>query len=431
MSLKPIPKPNGIIGLKGLRGIWQRRSVIGALEVFHAEMGDVFRLPLPGFSPVMLVGAEASRFVLVTSRDDMRWRMEREPITILLRHGVLVEDGESHDNIRRIMNPALHKQMLQYYVTAMWRATDQITAAWQPGKPYNMLDEMRKIALLIMADTLFGVDFSPELKRLWKGVVRAVNYISPGIWVLWRGFSHIGYNHEIRKIDAYLYRIIAQRRKNPGNTDDLLGTLINTPAMTDDLIRDQLMTMIIAGHDTSTASLAWALYLLGAHPAVMMRAKAEVRATLGDSPPTYESLAKMPYLKQVLNESLRLYPPIHLGSRVAAKDLCFNGYAIPAGMRVFYSIYLTHRHPVYWHNPNQFDPERFNAANKIMPYTFLPFGGGPRNCIGAAFAQVESKIVLARLLQQFDLHLLNNNVRPYMGATLEPRPGVMMSVKGV
>lgn len=429
--MQSVPKPDGIVGLKGLRGIWRRRSVIGALEAFHAEMGDVFRLPLPGFSPVMLVGAEASRFLLVTSRDDVRWRVEREPITILLRHGVLVEDGNSHDDIRRMMNPALHKRMLQYYVDSMWQAADQISSAWQLNQPYNMLNEMRKVALLIMARALFGVDFTPELIHLWKGVIRAVNYISPGIWVLWRGFSHMGYNRDLRKIDDYLYRIIAERRKNPGGSDDLLGALIHTNGITDDLIRDQLMTIIIAGHDTSTASLTWALYLLGKHPAEMARAQAEVRAVLGDTPPTYEALAQMPYLKQVLNESLRLYPPIHLGSRVAAQNLEFDGYEIPAGMRILYSIYLTQRHPAYWENPDQFDPERFNADRRIEPYTFLPFGGGPRNCIGAAFAQVESKVVLARLLQRFDLTLLKQNVRPYMGATLEPRPGVMMSAKEV
>lgn len=428
---KPIPNPSPAVGLKALDGMRRRRSVIGALDVFHQEMGDVFKLPMPGFNPVMLAGPEASRFVLITARDDLRWRMENEPITILLRHGVLVEDDASHNDIRRTMNPALHRSMLTGHVHAMIRAADRISLAWASAQPYNMLSEMRKIALLTLTDALFGVDFSPEMDRLWRGILRAVAYISPGPWVIWRRLSHMGYDRHIREIDAYLFRIIAERRAHPvSDGHDLLSVLIAS-GMGDDLIRDQLMTMIIAGHDTSTATLAWTLYMLGAHPQVLQLAQDEVRSVLGDNPPTYETTSQMVYLKQVINETLRLYPPIHLGSRIAKTDLTFKGYHIPADMRVLYSIYLTHRHPDYWENPAAFDPDRFAPGVKHPAYSFLPFGGGPRNCIGAAFAQVESRVVLARLLQRFDFTLKSRRVRPFMGATLEPRPGVWMTANRV
>ena len=373
-----------------LHQMWQRRSVIGALECMHERMGDVFGLTMPGFDPVMLVGPEAARFVLVTSRDDMRWRIENEPITILLRHGVLVEDGETHQEIRHDLNPSLHRQMIQRYVEAMWRCTDQIIDQWQPGQTLDMLVEMRKIALLILTDTLFNVDFSPELSRLWRGVLRAVNYISPGPWVVWRGFSGWGYNKHLKQIDEYLFRIIALRRENLGETSDMLGGLI-AAGMSDDLIRDQLMTMLIAGHDTSTASLSWSLYLLGQHPQILVNVRDEVTALLNDSAPQATDLKDFVHLGQVIDESLRLYPPIHLGSRMAARELEFNGYRIPEGKRVLYSIYLTHRHPAYWTEPNSFNPNRFETRPE--PYTYLPFGGGPRNCLGAAFAQVETKVV--------------------------------------
>ncbi len=424
-TLKRIPPPNPIIGLYALKRIWQRRSIIGALECMHERMGDVFGLTMPGFDPVMLVGPKAARFVLVTSRDDMRWRIENEPITLLLRHGVLVEDGQTHLDIRRELNPSLHRQMIQGYIEAMWRCTDQVIEQWRPGQTLDMLVEMRKIALLILTDTLFNVDFSPEMSRLWRGVLQAVNYISPGPWVIWRGLSSWGYNEHLKQIDEYLFRIIALRRENVGSTTDMLGSLIAAD-MSDDLIRDQLMTMLIAGHDTSTATLSWTLYLLGQHPHIMVDVTDEVTTRLNDTPPQAIDLKAFVYLGQVVDESLRLYPPIHLGSRMAARELEFNGFRIPEDKRVLYSIYLTHRHPVYWDNPNTFKPQRFETRPE--PYTYLPFGGGPRNCLGAAFAQVETKVVLARILQRYKLRLVKDNVRPHMSATLEPRPGVMMQV---
>jgi cytochrome P450 len=139
----------------------------------------------------------------------------------------------------------------------------------------------------------------------------------------------------------------------------------------------------------------------------------------------------MTYLGQVIDETMRLYPPIHIGNRIAATELHYDGHRIPAGTRVVYSIYLTHRHEAHWSDPERFDPERFGpqAGQKPPPYAYLPFGGGPRNCIGAAFAQVEGKVVLSRIIQNFELTLTGNKVHPHMGATLEPRPGVMMHVR--
>jgi cytochrome P450 len=186
--------------------------------------------------------------------------------------------------------------------------------------------------------------------------------------------------------------------------------------------------MLIAGHDTSTALLAWSLYLLGRHPEVLQHAQDEVDRIIGWQPPNLDGVNQLKYLDGVIKEVLRLYPPIHIGNRRAAKELEFQGYRIPAGQRVVYSIYLTHRMPEYWPDPQRFDPMRFEAEpSRLRPhYAYLPFGGGPRNCIGFAFAQVEVKIVLARLLQKYCFELASDGVHAHMGATLEPRPGVMM-----
>jgi cytochrome P450 len=429
-DLKKPPRPSGQIGLKALQGIIKRKSVIGALETLHVEMGDIFRLPMPGFSPVVLVGAEANKLIANDWKDDLQWRMPNEPITILLHEGVLVTDGKQHDDIRAPMvKPIMHRPMLQSYVEAMIKSAEAIMGAWQPNTDYDMLPEMRKIALLVLTSTLFDTDFTPDMERLWAGVIRAVRYISPNIWVLWRGFSRLGYNRELKKIDSYLFDLIAQKRKKSAQGTDLIGTLIDM-GWNDQLIRDQLVTMLIAGHDTSTASLAWALYFLGKYPHIQEKVVDELKSVLGDNLPRHDQLSTLPYLGAVIDEALRLYPPIHLGSRFATKELSYKGYRIKKGERILYSIYLSHRDPAYWENPNEFMPERFLGDKKpaTNAYHYLPFGKGTRNCIGLAFADVEVKVVLARLLQTYRFELVKDDVRPYMGATLEPAPHVLMRV---
>ncbi|RPJ25920.1 MAG: cytochrome P450, partial [Chloroflexi bacterium] len=182
---------------------------------------------------------------------------------------------------------------------------------------------------------------------------------------------------------------------------------------------DQMLTMLIASHDTSTALLAWTFALLGQHPEVHARLVKEV-----------DALDKSPLLDQVIKESLRLYPPIHIGNRRVAKEMEFSEGrdSIPAGERMFYSIYLTHRDPAIWENADSFCPERFAHGRKTPPFSYVPFGGGPRACIGAAFGQTEARIVLARLLQTHRFEFMNHKIWAHMGATIEPRPGVRMKV---
>lgn len=427
MTIAGIPKPQSAALAKAGLALGRERHIFAALQAFHDEIGDIFQLELPGFRAVMMVGPEANRLILVEGRERFLWRPEGEPVTELLRDGVLVLDGAYHDSIRQQINPSLHKRMVENYPAQMVACTDQISQTWGE-KPLNMLDEMRKIALLILTDTLFGVDFSPQLKSLWDANLKTLKYISPGLWVIWRGVPRPGYGAAIAQMDAYLYGLITARRKALGATDDLLGSLIEA-GLSDALIRDQLLTMLIAGHDTSTALLAWALYLIGRHPEVQAALWAEIDAQLGGAIPTADNIKKLKYLRAVIDETLRLYPPIHLGSRIAAEAVQFQAYCIPKGTRIMYSIYLSHRHKAYWEDRHEFKPERWlDQKPNVPPYTYLPFGGGARNCIGAFFAQIESLVVLARLLQRFEFVYTGGRVHPLMQATLEPRPGVMMRV---
>jgi cytochrome P450 len=208
----------------------------------------------------------------------------------------------------------------------------------------------------------------------------------------------------------------------------LLQHLIDA-GLDDDRIRDQMLTMLIAGHDTSTALLAWTLYLLGSHAETYAQLVREIQAALGPDLPGAVAGWQPALLDHVIKESLRLYPPIHIGNRSVAEDIEFHGSQVPAGERLFYSIYLSHRDPEYWEDAEAFHPERFAHGRKTPPFAYVPFGGGPRACIGSAFGQAEARIVLARLLQTYDFELLDRKVRPHMGATLEPRPGVFMRVR--
>ncbi len=427
--VKVIPTPAGDAAWQALQSLVRHRNVLSALESIHHALGDVFQLPLPGFDAVMLVGPQANRLVLVEGRQNFLWRAENDPVTRLLRHGVLVEDGAAHDDLRHAMNPSLHRKMIDGYVESMWQGTDQIIDHWVDGVTVDMLVDMRKVALLILTDTLFKEDFTPHLKPLWQSIIRNIRYISPGLWLIWRGVPRPGYRRALRQMDDYLYQLVRARRANLGEPSDLLGSLIAS-GLSDALIRDQLLTMLIAGHDTSTALLSWALYLLAMHEGMQARVHAEIVSVLGQREPTIADVGQLVYLDQVIKETLRLYPPIHLGSRIAATDIEFQDYLFPTGTRILYSIFLSHRHPDHWPDPHRFDPERFSPENvrQRLPYTYLPFGGGPRNCIGMAFAQVEAKVVLARIVQKYGLRFAGGHVRPRMGATLEPHPGVRVTM---
>ncbi len=426
----PIPAPDLDSARHAARAFWEEGHILGALEALHHTLGDVFQLPLPGFQSVVMVGPEAAKFLLTESRERFLWRSDGDPVTRLLRQGVLVTDGAAHDALRKVMTPALHSSLFERFVRTMRQETDRVTCQWREGARIDLLVEMRRITLLILMDALFKEDFGPKMSILWPDIERAIRYISPGPWLVWPTIPRVGYKGALQRLDSYFYDLIARRRTQPGATTDLLGVLI-AAGMSDELIRDQLLTMFIAGHDTSTALLAWTLYLFATHPESLEQAQAEIDAVVGAREPTYAHVRQLSYLDSVLKESLRLYPPIHLGSRIAATEVVFRGVHIPAGTRVLYSIYLTHRDKNYWPEPEKFDPDRFapENAHSRTAYTFLPFGGGPRNCIGAAFAQVEAKIVLARILQQYGFWFAGGRVRPRMRATLEPYPGVFVEVR--
>jgi cytochrome P450 len=408
------------LGRAALQALIKEKSPLGPLKVMAKHVGHFFQIPIPGFRPYVVFGPEAVRKVLVTQRDNVLWR-NRDPVTDLLNRGVLIVDGDEHDHYRRLMEPSLHPTQLADYTQMMISQTDRVTSQWQDGETVDMLIESRKIALLIIMQTLFSKDIWDDLPRIWNPILKAIQYISPGAWILWRNMPRFGFQKPLRELNEYLFGIINDRRKTLESDslltkNDLLQHLINA-GLTDKVIRDQILTMMIAGHDTSTSLLAWVFALLGQHP-----------ETHGQLLQEIDLQEKSALLDQVIKESLRLFPPIHIGNRRIAKEMDFDGNKVPKDNRLFYSIYLTHHDPEIWENAEDFCPERFAHGRKTPPMSYIPFGGGPRACIGAAFGQAEARIVMTRLLQTYTFKFISHKIHVHMGATLEPRPGVMMKI---
>ena len=413
------------LGRAAMRALFKERSPLGPLKVMAKYVGRFFQIPIPGFSPYVVFGPEANRKVLVTERSRLTWR-NTDPVTDLLRRGVLVTDGEEHDHYRGLMEAPFHPSQLPSYTQMMIEQTDRVMSTWRDGQTVDMLVEGRKIALLIIMQTLFSKDAWNDIPNIWNPILKTIEYVSPGAWILWRKMPRFGYGKSLKAIDDYLYGIITDRRQQtvdgvPSSTvhgHDLLQHLIDA-GLDDNTVRDQMLTMLIAGHDTSTALLAWTFALLGQNPEIHTQLVQEVD----------QAEVKHQLLDNVIKESLRLYPPIHIGNRRVAEEMEFTEGKVPAGERMFYSIYLTHRDPDIWENADQFCPDRFSHGRKTPPFAYVPFGGGPRACIGAAFGQAEARIVMTRLLQTFSFEPVNpHQIHAHMGATLEPRPGVMMKI---
>jgi cytochrome P450 len=408
------------IGRASLISFLKEKSPLGPLKILAKHIGYFFQIPLPMFKPYVVFGAQANKKVLVTERDKVLWR-NTDPVTDLLGQGVLIVDGEEHDHYRKLMEPALHASRLPEYSASMISQTDRVSSQWRDDEIVDMLVESRKIALLIIMDTLFSKDVWDDLEKIWKPILKSIEYISPGTWILWRNMPRFGFRKPLKILDEYLFGIINERRKRKEERfNDLLQHLIDA-GLTDKIIRDQMLTMLIAGHDTSTALLAWTFALLGQHPEIHQQVVNEIDKT--------NDLERVSLLDNVIKESLRLYPPIHIGNRRIASEMDFDGNKIPKDERLFYSIYLTHHDENVWENAESFCPERFSNGKKPAGLSYVPFGGGPRVCIGATFGQVEARVVLSHLLKNFTFEFTNHKIHAHMGATLEPRPGVMMKVK--
>lgn len=317
--------------------------------------------------------------------------------------GLLTLDGQKHRQQRRAVQPAFHKQRLAGYAAVMSRYTQDLLDRWQVGETVDLSQAMRDLTLRIICQCLFSVDVADRLDRL--GEVFTAILSTPAASLDLSGKRREAH----RQLDLWVDKLITQRRGDDRERGDVLSMLLEASdgerpgPLHPKQIHDHITTFITAGHETTALALTWTFYLLWRHPQVRERLLHEIRTVLAGRILTWEEVDQLPYTGWVLNESMRLYPPVWFQSRYAAEAFDLGGYHFPVGTSVLMSQWVTHRRPDIWGDPEVFRPERWDPHNgqKVVPGAFFPFGGGPRTCIGMPFAQFEAKLILTTILQRF------------------------------
>ncbi len=422
-----LPRSDELRPVDGLRALWTLRHGLSglyeALEVARDGLGSVFELGFGRFRPVVVAEPRELERALVGERSALAWRPEGDPAAVLFRRSILVTDGEEHDAARAVMTPAFEPARLREATRGIPAIVETEVARWPEDGRIEAVEAMRRIAWRSFERVFFGRELrDEEIERVLPGLLAALRYIGPGAWVL-RGRAGRP-PRAAGLLDAHVRAVIAKRRRAGGDGGTLLDRLL--AAFDDERARDHALTMLIAGHDTSTAQLSWALHLLARYPAWLARAAREARAAPQDGRLADLRADDLPVIDAVLKEVLRLWPPIHVGGRRLLREMELGGCPVAAGRRVMLSYFLVQRDPATWgSDARSFDPGRWLRGGAPGPFTYLPFGGGPRNCIGAGFANLEGRVVLARVLQLVDLAVTRRPLRGAMGATLEPRGGLL------
>ncbi|RKG93601.1 cytochrome P450 [Corallococcus terminator] len=409
-----------------------RRDILGFLSAIHREYGDVVSYRLGPIKSHLIAHPDGVRHVLQDhvknyTKDHLSYRMGKW----ITGNGLLTSQGDFWLRQRRLAQPAFHRQRIAGMAAQMIQSTEAMLQRWDAsaaqGTPVGITEEMMRLSLGIVGEALFGTSVEDQTAR----VGAAFNELSRQIAERFRSFNMLPPVLPTRNDRAFraarttlketVQGIIATRRQRPEDTGDLLSMLMAArdedtgTGMTDAQLGDEVLTMLLAGHETTATTLSWVFGLLAKHPDVEARLHAEVDAVLAGRAPTVEDVPKLGYTRQVVEEAMRLYPAAVIFSRTVMEDDVIGGFKIPKGTAVDVSPYVTHRHPDFWEEPDLFRPERFapEAAAKRHRFAWFPFSGGPRQCIGNSFAMMESQLVLATVAQRYQL-------REAPGFTLQP-----------
>lgn len=410
----------------------------------HRQYGDVVHARFFNRNLYMLYDPDDIQYVLVKAPE----KFEKSPLLkkatqLALGNGLLLSEGAFHKRQRKLAQPAFHHQRIANYADVMVAYTERMLADWQQGDQRDMHHEMMKLTMEIVAKTLFDADVSQEADSIGEAITTAIELASarmsrPLALPLWIPTpTNRRTRQAVAVVDARIQQIIAQRRAHPADQGDLLSMLLlakdeETGAyMNDQQVRDEAMTLFIAGHETTANALAWTLYLLAQHPDVSAKLVAELDTVLAGRSATMQDLRQLTYTDQVVKESMRLYPPAWIFARLAIEDVTLGGYPVEKGSVVMVSSYALHRDPRYWAAPETFDPDHFAPGweERVPRYAYIPFGGGPRVCIGNSFAMMEAVLCLATIMQRCRLSLIpGQQITPEPLITLRPDPGIDMRV---
>ena len=440
-AISAIPKFSGLPLVGNLFDF--RRDRIGLVQRIAAKCGDVGFMRLGPFRVIVLSGPEPIHAALVDHPDafikSLGLRRYGRP---LVGQGILSSEGDLHKRQRRLLGPAFSQRRLVTYADRMVEEAVRFADALVDGSTVNLADEMMELTLAIVGKVLFDVDVQHEASTIHHALTEAMKYMVVSISSLvnfpyrWPTPRNRKMHHAVAALDAIVYRIIAERRQNPGDRGDVLSMLLEArdddgSAMSDQQIRDEVMTLILAGHETTANALAWTWQLLVTHPLVYDQVTQEIETVLGGRRPTFADLPQLPLVHQVIKESMRLYPPAYLTAREAIADVDIGAVKVSKGGFVAINIFGMHHRADLFPDPEEFRPERFAAdeEKKIPKGAYLPFGAGPRVCIGNHFAMMEIALLLTAIAQKHRFAPLNKDFpEPEPLVTLRPRGGVLAQV---
>ncbi|QMS87539.1 cytochrome P450 [Nostoc edaphicum CCNP1411] len=398
----------------------------------YQQYGSIFKTHLLGRPTVVMAGSEALEFVLSSHIENFSWR-EGWPnnFKTLLGESLFLQDGEEHRRNRRLMMPALHGPALANYVSTMEDITRSYLQKWEKKQEFTWFQEFKQLTFDIASQLLLGTRPGPEcvrLSQLFAAMTNGLFAINP----LPLPFTTFGKAIAARnEILEHLTQVVREHQQNP--TKDALSLLVQAQdeegnRMSEKELIAQSLLLLFAGHETTTSMLTWLCVELAHHPEVLEKARVEQLQLASQGDLDLEQLGKMPYLEQVLWEVERLHQPVGGGFRGVIKDFEFKGYHVPAGWQLLYSIMITHSLKEIYLEPERFDPDRFSPQrqeHKKYPFSLVGFGGGPRICIGIAFAKMEMKIIAAHLLRDYHWEILpNQSLETVLVPSNRPKDGL-------
>lgn len=404
------------------------------------RFGDCFVLRLPGAPPIVTFSHPDAIKQIFTADGETLCPGEANLLLgpLLGFRSLLLLDAGPHLEERRLMTPPFHGDRVQAHTTLMSAVIDRSIESWPLGHPFSFHRQMQDVTLDVIMRAVFGMDAGGNSRQLRDELCALVKVAANPLWLVPALQRNLGpltpwakLVRTRRKIESILYAEFARRRAMRDESSiDVLSMLLaaryeDGRPMSDEGLRDEMITLLLAGHETTATALAWTVYHTLRHPPVLARIRAELATVVGDAALRAEHVTRLEYLDAVVKEALRLTPVLPDIGRMVRRPVAIGGRRLPAGVNVAPQIYLTHHRADLWPEPHRFDPERFHCQ-RVSPYAFLPFGGGARRCLGMTFALHEMKVVLARIFARTDLELAPDYIaRPVRRAiTLAPARGV-------